>query len=94
MSAADQSSAYSPSDTRPDVALVDGYLWTPRAEENLRSAGALLAADFARGDTQHARRFPFVQWDVFSKVRLAGNPLIVFPDARGLSDHEMRSLGR
>jgi hypothetical protein len=54
----------------------------------LRSIAALLAADFARGDTKHSRRFPFVQWDVFSKVRLAGNPLVVFPDARGFERRE------
>ena len=60
----------------------------------LRSIAALLAADFARGDTKHSRRFPFVQWDVFSKVRLAGNPLVVFPDARGLSDEEMQAITR
>src|ERR1039458_10125375 len=58
----------------------------------LRSIAALLAADFARGDTKHSRRFPFVQWDVFSKVRLAGNPLVVFPDARGRS--EERRVGK
>jgi hypothetical protein len=52
----------------------------------------LLSADFARGDTKHSRRFPFVQWDVFSKVRLAGNPVIVFPDARDLSDEEMQAI--
>jgi trans-2,3-dihydro-3-hydroxyanthranilate isomerase len=60
----------------------------------LRSIAALLAADFARGDTKHSRRFPFVQWDVFSKVRLAGNPLVVFPEARGLSDEEMQAITR
>src|ERR1035438_6434779 len=60
----------------------------------LRSIAALLAADFARGDTKHSRRFPFVQWDVFSKVRLAGNPLVVFPDARGLSYEEMQAITR
>jgi trans-2,3-dihydro-3-hydroxyanthranilate isomerase len=58
----------------------------------LLSIPAWFAADFAKGDTKRSRRFPFVQWDVFSKVRLAGNPLIVFPDARGLSGEEMQAI--
>jgi trans-2,3-dihydro-3-hydroxyanthranilate isomerase len=40
------------------------------------------------------RRFPFVQWDVFSARRLEGNPLAVFLDGRGLSDSEMQALAR
>ncbi len=40
------------------------------------------------------RRYPFVQWDVFSSQRLKGNPLAVFTDARGLSDAEMQALAR
>ncbi len=40
------------------------------------------------------RRFPFVQFDVFTAVPLEGNPLAVFPDGRGLSDAEMLALAR
>ena len=40
------------------------------------------------------RRFSFVQVDVFSARPFEGNPLAVFPDARGLSDQEMQSLAR
>jgi len=40
------------------------------------------------------RRFSLVQLDVFSARPLAGNPLAVFPDARGLSDGEMQALAR
>jgi trans-2,3-dihydro-3-hydroxyanthranilate isomerase len=40
------------------------------------------------------RRFPLVQLDVFAARPLAGNPLAVFPDARGLSDGEMQALAR
>lgn len=58
----------------------------------MRSASALLAADGLGRATGKPRRFPFVQWDVFTKLRLAGNPLIVFPDARGLSDEEMQAI--
>jgi trans-2,3-dihydro-3-hydroxyanthranilate isomerase len=36
--------------------------------------------------------FPFVTVDVFTDRRFGGNPLAVFPDARGLSDAEMQSL--
>lgn len=41
-----------------------------------------------------ARRFHFVQIDVFSSQRLQGNPLAVFTDARGLSDAEMQAIAR
>src|SRR3954454_17004355 len=37
-------------------------------------------------------RFSFVTVDVFTDRRLGGNPLAVFPDARGLSDADMQSL--
>ena len=40
------------------------------------------------------RQFRFVQMDVFSTRRLQGNPLAVFPDARGLTDAEMQDLAR
>ena len=36
----------------------------------------------------------FVQLDVFTQTPLAGNPLAVFPDARGLSDGEMQAVAR
>lgn len=38
------------------------------------------------------RVFPFVTVDVFTGTRFGGNPLAVFPDARGLSDAEMQAL--
>jgi trans-2,3-dihydro-3-hydroxyanthranilate isomerase len=41
-----------------------------------------------------ARRLQFVQLDVFTATPLQGNPLAVFPDARGLSDAEMQALAR
>ncbi len=40
------------------------------------------------------RRFPFVQFDVFSSHPFEGNPLAVFTDARGLSDQVMQALAR
>lgn len=40
------------------------------------------------------RNYDFVQLDVFAQVALAGNPLAVFGDARGLSDSEMQALAR
>src|SRR5436305_10510846 len=40
------------------------------------------------------RTYEFVQLDVFTQTRLAGNPLAVFPDARGLTDAEMQALAR
>lgn len=41
-----------------------------------------------------ARRFPFLQLDVFADRPLQGNPLAVFTDGRGLSDAEMQALAR
>src|SRR5580692_10932263 len=40
------------------------------------------------------RSFEYSQVDVFAEHALAGNPLAVFSDARGLSDQEMQSLAR
>src|SRR5579862_3879869 len=40
------------------------------------------------------RRFPYVQIDVFTSQRLAGNQLVVFTDARGLTDDDMLALAR
>lgn len=66
------------------------------------SASGLAAASFAGPSStaqehaapRSARHFRFVQMDVFSSTRLQGNPLAVFPDARGLSDAEMQDLAR
>ncbi|HZP98827.1 MAG TPA: PhzF family phenazine biosynthesis protein [Reyranella sp.] len=38
------------------------------------------------------RSFRFVTVDVFTDRRFGGNPLAVFPDARGMADHEMQAL--
>src|SRR6202795_490517 len=40
------------------------------------------------------RTYEFVQLDVFAQTPLAGNPLAVFSDARGLGDNEMQALAR
>src|SRR4249920_3119602 len=40
------------------------------------------------------RSYEFVQVDVFTQTPLAGNPLAVFTDARGLNDGEMQALAR
>jgi len=40
------------------------------------------------------RTYEFIQLDVFTQTPLSGNPLAVFPDARGLSDAEMQALAR
>ncbi len=37
-------------------------------------------------------RFSFVTVDVFTDTRFGGNPLAVFPDARGISDADMQAL--
>ncbi|MBV9647311.1 MAG: PhzF family phenazine biosynthesis protein [Candidatus Eremiobacteraeota bacterium] len=38
------------------------------------------------------RRYDYVLLDVFTKTRLQGNPLAVFPRARGISDSEMQRI--
>jgi trans-2,3-dihydro-3-hydroxyanthranilate isomerase len=40
------------------------------------------------------RTYEFVQVDVFTQTALAGNPLAIFPDARGMNDAEMQALAR
>ena len=40
------------------------------------------------------RQYRFVTVDVFTATRFGGNPLAVFPDARGLSDAEMQAIAR
>src|SRR5271166_2485616 len=40
------------------------------------------------------RKFPFVTVDVFTSRTLAGNPVAVFTDARGLRDDEMQDIAR
>jgi trans-2,3-dihydro-3-hydroxyanthranilate isomerase len=41
-----------------------------------------------------SRTYEFVQVDVFTRTPLAGNPLAIFTDARGLNDGEMQALAR
>jgi trans-2,3-dihydro-3-hydroxyanthranilate isomerase len=41
-----------------------------------------------------SRTYEFTQVDVFTQTPFAGNPLAIFPDARGLSDAEMQALAR
>jgi trans-2,3-dihydro-3-hydroxyanthranilate isomerase len=38
--------------------------------------------------------YDFVQLDVFTRATLAGNPLAIFTDARGLTDKQMQALAR
>src|SRR5881628_45909 len=40
------------------------------------------------------RTYEFVQLDVFTQRPLAGNPLAIFTDARGLNDAEMQALAQ
>ena len=64
-----------------------GFLKSVAGSAALRVAGA--------GVVRAARRrYPFVQWDVFTSEKLKGNPLAVFTDARGLADAEMAAIAR
>lgn len=40
------------------------------------------------------RPLAFAQFDVFTSCALEGNPLAVFPDARGLNDDQMQAIAR
>jgi trans-2,3-dihydro-3-hydroxyanthranilate isomerase len=40
------------------------------------------------------RSYPFLTLDVFTTTRFGGNPLAVFPDARGMSTAEMQAVAR
>jgi len=55
---------------------------------SIAGSSSLFAANTA------TRHYIFEYWDVFTRTPLAGNPLCVFLDARGLSDLEMLSLAR
>ncbi len=41
-----------------------------------------------------SRRLSMSQWDVFTSVRLEGNSLAVFLDARGLSDSDLQAIAK
>src|SRR5204862_3012935 len=41
-----------------------------------------------------SRTYEFVQVDVFTQTPLAGNPLAIMTDGRGLTDAEMQALAR
>src|SRR5215470_454021 len=62
--------------------------------EFLQVVGGAVALAGCKATGSNDRRYPFVQIDVFTSHRLQGNPLVVFPDARGLSDAEMQDLAR
>jgi trans-2,3-dihydro-3-hydroxyanthranilate isomerase len=68
--------------------------------QTLSAAGAATSLGNIRSSTaqgigpSRSRRYKFVQIDVFTSKPLEGNPLSVFPDARGLSDKEMQDLAR
>ncbi len=40
------------------------------------------------------KKYNFYQLDVFTKKAFGGNPLAVFPEAKGLSDEEMQQIAR
>jgi trans-2,3-dihydro-3-hydroxyanthranilate isomerase len=69
------------------------FLQTAGAAGVATAVGNVGAAEHSNPD-QRARRFHYVQIDVFTSQRLEGNPLAVFTDARGLSDSEMQGLAR
>src|ERR1700680_3501776 len=62
----------------------------------LKTVAGSAALGAAAGGEEGAagKRYPFVQWDVFSSEKLRGNPLAVFTDARGLADAGMSAIAR
>jgi trans-2,3-dihydro-3-hydroxyanthranilate isomerase len=75
-------------------------MWTRRDFIQLGTSGftaAVAGTTVAPAEiaaSQKARRFHFVQIDVFASQRLLGNPLTVFTDARGLTEDEMQAIAR
>src|SRR6185312_14711651 len=59
----------------------------------LGAAGAVAFPLAARAATSR-KGFDFIQVDVFAQTPLAGNPLAVFLDARGMSDADMMNITR
>jgi trans-2,3-dihydro-3-hydroxyanthranilate isomerase len=58
------------------------------------AGSAALSVAGAGASSAAGRRYPFVQWDVFTSEKLKGNPLAVFTDARGLADADMAAIAR
>ncbi len=58
------------------------------------AAAAVPRAHAAAGAASPARRYRYAHVDVFTAEPLAGNPLDVFLDARGLTDAEMLAITR
>ena len=65
-----------------------GPIHTRRTLITMAAGGSMLTRAAA------PRSFAYEQWDVFTATPLAGNPLAVFLDARGLADAEMQALAR
>ena len=68
----------------------------PERRQFLKSVAGSAALGAAGTVTSGAagRRYPFVQWDVFTSEKLKGNPLAVLTDARGLEVTEMSAIAR
>ena len=56
--------------------------WPPQSANSAPAGGSEAAEPRARGD--HSSEYPFRIVNVFAETPLAGNPLAVFEDARGL----------
>lgn len=68
------------------------FLQLSAASMGTALAGSSLAD--VHGAKQSNPHLRFVQIDVFSSKRLQGNPLVVFTDARGLTDKTMQDIAR
>jgi trans-2,3-dihydro-3-hydroxyanthranilate isomerase len=71
---------------------MDGEGVSRRDLVKVLAAGA--AAGGLQAQARAAKSYAFTQWDVFTRTPLTGNPLLVFGDARGLSDDAMQALAR
>ena len=58
------------------------------------AAATLSAAAQPALRASNRKGLDFIQVDVFAQTPLSGNPLVVFPDARGMSDAQMLSITR
>jgi trans-2,3-dihydro-3-hydroxyanthranilate isomerase len=79
------------------LVMLNGYHnQLPIRRKRLRSISSAINAQVLATYCFHVMpsSYQFVQLDVFTRTRLSGNPLAIFPDARGMSDDKMQKLAR
>jgi trans-2,3-dihydro-3-hydroxyanthranilate isomerase len=80
----------------PPIIIINSAGLIPQTSKSQKVCAFSNQASIQSPMTSHSpsRRFPFIQYDVFTSRPLEGNPLAVFPDGRGLTDAEMQAIAR